>query len=283
MRQVERLVGRQAEAGWIDAGLASLAAGTGGALVMTGPPGIGKTRLLDEVAARAPSELLVLRGRASELEQTFPFGVVVDALDDYLRALPASPLAEIDPVTDAELALVFPALRARRPDIAALGQPTADDRVRAYFAIRSLLEVLAERHPVVLVLDDLHWADRGSVELVAHLIRRPPRTPVLLVAAYREHQVDPDLALVVSRAASEGLVDVRRIGPLSAEEAGELVGRDRAVDRATAQHWHGISGGNPLLLLELGRAGGELASEDGVSAAVSSAIEPGGGLSVDRP
>ncbi|HWJ08854.1 MAG TPA: AAA family ATPase, partial [Nocardioides sp.] len=148
------------------------------------------------------------------------------------------------------------------------GQPTADDRVRAYYAIRTLLEVLAAQHPVVLVLDDLHWADRGSVELVAHLIRRPPRTPVLLVATYRDRQVDPDLALAVERAASEGMVDVRPIGPLSAGEAEELVGHDGAV----AQHWHQLSGGNPLLLLELGRAGGELASEDGVSAAVASAI-----------
>ena len=269
MRPSERLVGRQAEVAWLEAGLAALTAGRGGVQVMTGPPGIGKTRLLDEAAARAPERLLVLRGRASELEQAFPFGVIIDALDDYLRALPASPLAEIDPVTDAELALVFPALRARRPDVTALGQPTADDRVRAYYAIRSLLEVLAERHPLALLLDDLHWADRASVELVAHLTRRPPRTPVLIVATYREHRVDPDLAQAVERSASEQLADVRRIGPLSVEEAGQLVGRDDF----TAQRWHSLSGGNPLLLLELGRAGGELAAQDGVGAVVASAIE----------
>lgn len=268
MQRAERLVGRRAEIAWLEAGLEALAAGRGGVRVMTGPPGIGKTRLLDELAARSPEEMLVLRGRASELEHMFPFGVVIDALDDYLRSLAHSPLAEIDPVTDAELALVFPALRSRRPDVEGLGQPTADDRVRAYYAIRTLLEVLAERHPVVLALDDLHWADRGSVELVAHLIRRPPRTPVLIVATYRDRQVDPDLTLAVERAASEGLVDVRPIGPLSADEAEELVGRERAVGR----HWHELSGGNPLLLLELGRAGGDLASDDGLSGAVASAI-----------
>ncbi|HWJ10423.1 MAG TPA: AAA family ATPase, partial [Nocardioides sp.] len=100
MQRAERLVGRHAEVAWIEAGLEVLAAGRSGVRVMTGPAGIGKTRLLDELVARAPAEMLVLRGRASELEHMFPFGVVIDALDDYLRSLAHSPLAEIDPVTD---------------------------------------------------------------------------------------------------------------------------------------------------------------------------------------
>lgn len=263
------LVGRRAELGWLTDALAALSQGRGGVAVLQGPPGIGKTRILDEIAARVDTGALLLRGRASEFETSFPLGVFVDALDDYLRSLGRSPMAEIDPATDAELALIFPGLQAGKAGAGEIGLPTAADRVRAYFAIRSLLEVVAERHPVVLLLDDLHWADRGSVELFAHLIRRPPRTPVLIVATYRDHQVDPDLAGAVSRAATEGLIQVRSVGPLSPDEARELVGRDAQ----TAPHWHELSGGNPLLLLEMARSGADLSTADGVSSAVASVIE----------
>ncbi|WP_408898429.1 AAA family ATPase [Nocardioides sp. R1-1] len=262
------LVGRDAEIAWLAGALDGLARGEGGVAVLTGPPGIGKTRLLDEAAARVSDEALLLRGRASEFERTFPFGVFVDALDDYLRSLARSPLAEIDPASHAELTLVFPGLRAHAA-ASEVGRPTADGRVRAYFALRSLLEVLAQGHPVVLLLDDLHWADRASVELLAHLVRRPPRQPVLIAAAFREHQVDPDLEAVVERGAAEGRIELRRIAPLSPAEAGELVGRSEQE----AQRWHELSGGNPLLLLEMDRAGqGVGAPESGPAAAFAAVV-----------
>lgn len=268
MRPVEwPLVGRRDEVAWLDGLLAAVEAGQGGVAVLTGPAGIGKTRLLDELARRHQPSTLVLRGRASEFERTFPFGVVIDVLDDYLKSMDGAALDALDPTTRGELALIFPALRAEATHD--IGQPAADDRVRAYFAIRALIELIGERGPLVLLLDDVHWADRGSVELIAHLIRRPPRRPVLIVVAYRDRQVDPTLSAAISRAVTEGGASVRPVGPLSPAESTELAGQNS--DLAELE-WHGLSGGNPLLVLELARSGGAVDSADGLPSAVASTI-----------
>ena len=93
MRPVEwPLVGRRDEVAWLDGLLAAVEAGQGGVAVLTGPAGIGKTRLLDELARRHQPSTLVLRGRASEFERTFPFGVVIDVLDDYLKSMDGAAL-----------------------------------------------------------------------------------------------------------------------------------------------------------------------------------------------
>ena len=88
----EQLVGRAAELGSLDATLADLSGGDAAALALVGEPGIGKTRLLGELAARAEAaRRLVLTGSASELERELPFGIFVDALDEYVvRASAAS-------------------------------------------------------------------------------------------------------------------------------------------------------------------------------------------------
>lgn len=252
------LVGRRAEVERLTAAFASLAPDRGAVAVVAGAPGIGKTRLLDELARRIDDDrAVVLHGRASEFERSFPFGVFVDALDDYLRSQPDQVLDRLGAAAREEYALIFPSLRRRLP--AQDAPPAPEDRVRAYFAIRSLLEELAVSGPLVLVLDDLHWADRGSVELLAHLIRRPPARPVLIVAAYRPQQVDADLAATVARAASEGAVTVVEPAPLSRAEAEQLVG----AAGEQADRLHQLSGGNPFLLLELARSGAPTDVTDG--------------------
>ena len=88
----ERLVGRSEELAVLDGALARLEDGTPGAIELCGEPGIGKTRLLGELARRAAERgHLVLSGRASELERDLPFWIFVDALDEYLRSLDPRP------------------------------------------------------------------------------------------------------------------------------------------------------------------------------------------------
>jgi len=177
----EHLVGRADELGSIDEVLAGLRRGRPGAVELAGEPGIGKTRLLRELAARAEaSGQLALSGSASELERDLPFSVFVDALDDYLASLPPAALAALDDEVQAELAHVFPSLSAL-----AVGREVASqsDRYRSHRAVRGLLAQLAAARPLVLVLDDFHWADSASVELLGALLRRPPAAAVLIATA----------------------------------------------------------------------------------------------------
>jgi len=168
----ERLVGRTDELDALEQLLVELDRGRSGAVELVGEPGIGKTRLLRELAARAERRgQLVLSGSASELERDLPFSVFVDALDEYVDGLDPKQLASLAGDVQAELAHVLPSLAAL-----AGGREVAlqHERYRSHRAVRALLEQLADTSPLVLVLDDLHWADSASVELLGALLRRPP-------------------------------------------------------------------------------------------------------------
>ena len=186
----DQFVGRAEELGSLDHALDELDSGRAAAIELVGEPGIGKTRLLAELAARAEARRhLVLAGSASELERDLPFSVFVDALDEYVEGLDPRRLGALDDDVQAELAHVFPSLSALAP-----GREVAlqHERYRTHRAVRELLERLAFTRPLVLVLDDLHWADSASIELVGALLRRPPAAPVLMTLALRPRQTPSD-------------------------------------------------------------------------------------------
>jgi predicted ATPase len=194
----DHFVGRADELGAFDRALDEVDQGRAAAIELVGEPGIGKTRLLAEFASRADAlGRLVLSGSASELEGDLPFSVFVDALDEYLRGLDPSRLRGLDEDVRTELAHVFPSLSALATarDVA-----LQDERYRSHRAVRALFEHLAHTRPLVLVLDDFHWADSASVELLGALLRRPPNAPVLMAVAVRPRQLPERLSAALERA-----------------------------------------------------------------------------------
>ena len=243
----DQLVGRAEELGVFDRVLADVDHRGGAAAVeLVGEPGIGKSRLLAEFADQADRRgRLVLAGSASELERDLPFAVFVDALDEYLRGLDPDRLPELDEDVLTELAHVFPSLSklATAPLVA-----LQHERYRAHRAVRALFEFLAQTRPLVLLLDDVHWADSASIELLSALLRRPPTAPVLLAVAVRPRQTPERLAAALERAHRSGAVTRLALRPLTSAEARELVGE--RIDVLYAE-----SGGNPFYLEQLCRSG----------------------------
>jgi DNA-binding CsgD family transcriptional regulator len=244
------LVGRRAELAAVADALGGLEAGRSAILAISGEPGIGKTRLVDELCARADARGdLVLGGRAAEWEQDLPFGVAVDALGDYAASLGADRLARLVGAQAAELAPIVPGLDGLAG--AATGR-LQDERFQTHRAVRALLEALSANTRVVLALDDLHWADDASLELVAHLLRRPPRRGVLIVLAFRPAPPRAVLLDALAAAAREGTVAELPLVGLTRAEADALLAGDvpAAVGDALVEQ----SGGNPFYLQELARA-----------------------------
>jgi len=198
-------------------------------LLVRGEAGIGKTRLLDRLSHRAAERrFAVLRGRATELESDVPFAAVVEALeplDDVALATPASPA----------------------------------ERWRLHRGLRERLDALPGGHPFALVLDDVHWADPATLELLEHLMRRPPERPHLLVAALRPGDVAERLLAIRPAAALD-------LGPLAREAAEPLLAG--LVDPNERERMFTQSGGNPLLLEELARAGPGAEAPGGIVAAI---------------
>ncbi len=246
----ERFVGRADELDALEQVLDELDRGRSGAIELVGEPGIGKTRLLREAAARAELRgQLVLLGSASELERDLPFSVFVDALHEYLQALDPKRLAILDDDVQAELAHVFPSLSA----LATAGDVGLQhERYRSHRAVRALLEHLAETRPLVLVLDDFHWADSASVELLGALLRRPPAAAVLTAVALRPRQTPERLAAALERADRAAALTRVGLGALTLDEARELLGG--RVDAAGAAVLYEESGGNPFYLEQLVRS-----------------------------
>ncbi|MDX6719569.1 MAG: hypothetical protein QOJ63_1823 [Solirubrobacteraceae bacterium] len=242
-----RLVGRQQELRTAGVALAGLSRARGGWLVLSGEPGVGKTRLLAEVLNRCgQAGHLVLSGRGADLERHTPFGVWVDALDDHVAAIGDEPLRRLVGDRMAELAYVLPSVRPTGQQRASALQ---NERYQAHRAVRLLLERLAARRPVVVALDDLHWADDASLELVAHLLRRPVRGSLLVAVAFREGQLPSWLAAPLESAARDGSVNTVVVGSLSASDADALLG-DGLGAQVRARLYE-LSGGNPFYLEQL--------------------------------
>jgi DNA-binding CsgD family transcriptional regulator/tetratricopeptide (TPR) repeat protein len=239
-------VGRDLELEQLNAALEGLSAGgAGGCVTVEGEPGIGKTHVLAALCRRAETEgCVVLAGSATEFERDLPFSVWVDALDAYV----ASQELDLDdgwsPELVEELSRVIPSVRP--PGGGALAT-VADERYRSHRAVRRLLGLLAAGSPLVVVLDDLHWSDEASIELLAGLLQRPPDAPVLLAIGFRAGRAPARLSAALGSAA------VRRIqlAPLDEAHATELLGE---VDPRAAAVLVSEGGGNPFYLEQLKRA-----------------------------
>lgn len=237
-------------------------------LAVEGEPGIGKTHLLGELRRRGDERrMLVLGGTAAEFERDVPFAVWADALDAYVASQDADDLAP--PEARAELEAILPSLASEAQP------PPVDERYRTHRAVRALLERIAAGRSLVLVLDDLHWADPASLELVASLLKRPPGGAVLLALGFRTGQAPAPLPAALAGPAVQRL----QLRPL--EEAGmrELLGGAVEGERLAAIREE--TGGNPLYALQLARApelparssgGDRLAGEAGVPGLVASAL-----------
>jgi ATP/maltotriose-dependent transcriptional regulator MalT len=241
------LVGRRYELGALDRVLAGVERGPAQAIGLRGEPGIGKSRLLAELASRAEERgHLVLAGRATELERDLPFALLIDTFD---RRLASDPPRRLDAEHLAQLAAVLPAIAAM-PGVEAAETP--DGRHRVARAVRALLELLARQQPVTVLLDDVQWADAASAEVLALLLHRPPSTRVLVALATRAGRA-PDLEAALETAVRNSSAEVMDVGPLSRKEANGLTA---SLRRAARERVYVESGGNPFYLEALTRAEG---------------------------
>ena len=197
------------------------------ALAVEGEPGIGKTRLLSELRRQAEERgYLVLAGSAAEFERDLPFGVWVDALDAYVASQDLDAREDLDAELLDDLAGVLPSLKR---DGAATAGGLADERHRAHRAVRALLDLIATRKPLVVVLDDLHWSDAASIEVLAALLRRRTAGRVLLALGYRSGKAPAKLGAALAAPA----VTIIDLGPLS--EADCCAAGRRAPRRGAAR------------------------------------------------
>jgi class 3 adenylate cyclase len=235
-------VGRTKELAAFEHLLEHAGEGSGGALMVAGEAGIGKSRLIGEFEARArQAAALVLVGECIELaEGELAFAPIVSALRPVM-----DDAGELEPPLRSTLAALWPSL----------GQPTTASREQLFEGVYRVLARLAKTQPVVLVVEDLHWIDRSSRDLLAFLARSARRNRLLVVMTYRSdelhrrHPLRPFLAELERSGRAERL----DLEPLSRAELADQLGAI-AGERAPAHLVDDIlarSEGNPFFAEEL--------------------------------
>jgi predicted ATPase len=252
------LLEREAERAVLGSAVEQVAAGEGGELVVVlGEAGIGKTALLAVAGelARAAG-IRTFRAAGSPLERDFGYGVVRQLLERELRSRSPEERARLLTGASAPAAAVFglPDREASRP---AEGEPLLADPDRSLgvrHALVLLVGELARERPVVLIVDDLHWADGASLRWLAHLARRLAELPVLIVTAARAGEPGEEDAVLAELAAAPG-TRVLRPRALSVDAVTSLANtRLNQVAVRFASACHELTAGNPLLAGELLRA-----------------------------
>jgi len=249
------LIGRDAELGRLRDLAQRAEEGRGQIAIVLGEAGIGKTRLLAEIAAEGLARRSeVLLGRAFESEQLLAFGPWVAAIRSSGVLEEPGVLDALAPAWQRELARLFP--EAGEP----ADQSGEENYRRLFEAIERLLSTLAQRRPVVLLLEDLHWADEMSLRLLSYLGRRNHAWRLLVVGSARAEELVGATAL--RRAIDELLQEERCIDltlmPLTHHDTIELVRTltrpdGRAPSGLEEQIWK-ASEGNPFVAVEILRA-----------------------------
>jgi DNA-binding winged helix-turn-helix (wHTH) protein/tetratricopeptide (TPR) repeat protein len=272
------LVGRHALLQRMEHALAAVRRGEGRLLWLAGEAGIGKTRLLLELARRGEASGIPAHfGGCLEEEGAAPYRPWQQLVRSLVSGIEPERVTALFGAFAAEAQRLLPereaALRRHPP-------PPEDgegQRLRLFDAVVELVRAASRDRPVLLALDDIHRADDATLRLLVHLVRELPRVPVLLIAAYRPGEVDDAHPLAKALEASEPGVEHLGLDGLAEKEvamlAGAILGRrvspetERALWRRTA--------GNPLFVGEIARALAE-APSDGAHAELAASVLPVG-------
>ncbi len=252
------LVGRTVELEYVGRCWREATEGQRSLVLLAGDAGIGKTRLAAELAARAHSDgAIVLYGRFDE-ETLTPYQPVVEMLRGWSGGEPLNALRERLGPRASELGILLPEFGPPPAETVAMSGPEADaQRFRFFDAVAALIGEIGAEAPVVLVFDDLHWADRPTLQLLRHLVRAPAPRRVLFVGTYRESEISERHLLheLIGDLRREGTLRRLELTGLNEGEVAQLV-VELASTPATESFVRALAGetdGNPFFIEEVVR------------------------------
>jgi DNA-binding CsgD family transcriptional regulator len=264
------LIGRAAPLAAIGSALDAAAKKRGSVHVCIGEGGIGKTRV-----AMAAIELATTRkfthliGRAYPVETGVPYALLADACVPLLRTLPTSVIQILSRGGAAELATLFPSWRP--DDVAPLTTDASSMKARLHDTFSGFIQRLAAPQPLLLVMENLHWADPSSLELLHFVARQCAPHPLVMLGSWNSERPDAlgTLTAIEQSLRSVGVLTTHELEPLTLAETTEFVCRrfDVEAGRAgEAAEWlHRRTGGNPFFIEELIAsvvAAGKLGADD---------------------
>ncbi|HUR92343.1 MAG TPA: AAA family ATPase, partial [Gemmatimonadaceae bacterium] len=274
-REAMPMIGRAADLSALTGILSKAVAGCGNTLFLSGEGGVGKTRLVEAVADKAAKlGFTIAVGRAYPVETGVPYAVFADALLPVLRALDPSQLTILSRGGAAELHHLFPTLGAEGDRARAnAGADPAELKARLLWNFSQFLSRFAGRQPLLLVLENLQWADASSMELL-HFLARQLRegTRLVLIGTYNETERDANEVLRTTEQSllRLGAATVRHLDALKEPQVAELVQQSFGIPpteaSAFARLLYDWTRGNPFFMEETLKSlvdSGRLVERDG--------------------
>ena len=250
------LIGRERELSALTRAIDSASRSAGACVLLTGEAGIGKSRLVSELRARASAQrFTILEGHCFEQDRSFPYAPWIDALRAFLAPRSASETSQMLGALASELVKLLPELSLLDPAIQP--NPPLDpqsEKHRLFEALVRLAAALARASPLLLVLEDLHWSDEPSLELLEVFSRRIAALPILVLGTYRSEDISPRLPAHFEQLGRERFVEDIRLAPLSRDEIGQMVRASLHTDRAGARlldELARLTEGNPYFIEEI--------------------------------
>lgn len=245
-------VGRTAELLRLRERWSDATAGNGGLVMIGGEAGIGKTRLVRELAVACESAGALVHSAATTFPETTPYQPFVALLR---LAAPLAPSLDIDPVWLGAIAPLAPAVGENLPELPApVPVDPARERLRLFEACGNVWSAIATRRPLLLIVEDVQWAGAATLALLEHLARRAQRARMLVVVTYREDELDlrHQLRAARRRLQTDGATLHVALARLSLAAVVDLVrGLADGDVEELARNLHARSEGNPFILEQI--------------------------------
>ncbi|GIV98575.1 MAG: hypothetical protein KatS3mg057_3232 [Herpetosiphonaceae bacterium] len=251
------LIGRAAYLESLEHVLGRVSSGKGETVLITGEAGIGKSRLVAEVRARAERlGFLSLVGACFEPDRTLPYAPLIDLLRTRFAGRPAEKLAQELGSAASELVKLLPELGTLLPDLASMAPLAPEqEKHRLFQTLTQFFAGFAATQPVLVIIEDLQWSDDTSLEFLFHLARRSGSQPFLLLLTYRSDEVQRTLGHILAELNRGRLATEFVLTPLSADEVDVMLRAIFDLDRPGRREFrdalYALTEGNPFFIEEV--------------------------------
>ena len=266
------LIGRSEELAALYDLIVDAAAGNNRVVLISGEAGIGKTRLIAEVATfAAHNGMRILRGHCFEQDRAFSYAPLIDLLRSFAAGQSPDRLAYDLGDTASELVKLLPDLATYLDNLSPSPSLNPEqEKQRLFYTLTRLCARLAAATPLLVIIEDLHWSDDTSLEFLLYLARRLTAQPLLLLFSYRTHEVEASLQHFLAELDREHVAVEMVLSPLAREHVDAMVRAIFDLTQPTTREFldsfYALSEGNPFFVEEILKAliaSGAIYFEDG--------------------
>ena len=265
------LIGRENDLQLLDRLMMQSCEKNGQIALIAGEAGIGKSRLVREIKGRAPQGTVILEGQCFQTDSALPYAPLLDLFRNFFATHASEEIARVMAASASQLVKLFPDLTVYLSHLTPTPDPDPKQEKRHLFqALAQTITELAQNHPLIIVIEDLHWCDSTSLEFLLLLARRIPLQPILFLITYRGEETTPELTHFLAELDRERLGTEFALKRMSPQEVDAMLRTILNLNSPVSKEFLDIifplTEGNPFFIEEILKAlsaGGDISYVDG--------------------